>query len=574
MSKRKLRSESWFGPSDREGFLKRSWLKNQGTPDEYFDGRPVIGICNTFSELTPCNGHLRELAEKVKRGVIEAGGYPLEFPVMSLGESVIKPTAMLFRNLVSMDVEESIRGNPLDGVVLLTGCDKTTPALMMGAASCDLPTIVVSGGPMLDGRYKGKKLGSGTDVWKLGEEVKAGRISVKELRDVESGMHRSAGHCMTMGTASSMACLVEGLGMALAGNGTIPAVDANRNLLAQMSGRRIVEMVEENLCMSDILTRKAFENSVRVNAAIGGSTNAIIHLQALAGRMNVPLTLDDWDELGANIPTIVNLMPAGEYLMEEFCYSGGMQVVLKTMNDANLLHSDCKTVTSRTIAEVCQDAENYNEDVIRPIINPLVEKGGIAVLRGNLAPRGAVIKVSAASPNLMQHTGKAVVFDTIEDYKARIDDPDLDIDENSIMVLKNCGPKGYPGMPEVGNMTLPAKLIKKGVKDMIRISDARMSGTAYGTVILHVVPEAADAGPLAAVKTGDEISVNVDKRELSLLISDAELASRMENIVPLPAQMSSGYQKLYHDHVLQADEGCDWGILKPKRGAGVPRDSH
>ena len=574
MTKKKLRSTEWFGSLDRDGFLKRSWLRNQGTPDEAFDGRPIIGICNTASELSPCNAHLGDISEKVKRGVLEAGGYPFEFPVMSVGESIVKPTAMLFRNLISMDVEESIRANPLDGVVLLVGCDKTTPALVMGAASCDIPTIVVSGGPMLNGRFKGGTLGSGTDVWRFAEEVKAGEISVAEFMSAESGMHRSNGSCMTMGTASSMACIMEAMGIALPGNGTIPAVDARRKLLAQHSGRRIVDMVQQDIRLSDILTREAFENAIQTTAAIGGSTNAVIHLQAIAKRLGVSLSLGDWDTIGRDIPTIVNLMPAGEYLMEDFHYAGGLQVVNKALLAHGKLNGSHRTVTGKTVAENCRDAVNYNDDVIRPWQNGLTANGGIAVLKGNLAPSGCVVKPSAASPELMNHRGRAVVFETIEDYHAKIEDPDLDIDESCIMVLKNCGPRGYPGMPEVGNMGLPPKILKKGITDMVRISDARMSGTAYGTVVLHVAPEAAVGGPLALVENGDEIEINVDTRRIELLISDDELEARRSKWTAPPPTMETGYQRLYHDHVEQADQGCDWDILASKRGVAVARDSH
>ena len=574
MNKKTFRSSKWFGPKDKDGFLKRSWLRNRGVPDEYFDGRPVIGICNTYSELTPCNAHFRDLAERVKRGVYEAGGYPLEFPVMSLGESVMKPSPMLFRNLVSMDVEESIRANPIDGVVLMVGCDKTTPALVMGAASVDLPSIVVSGGPMLNGRFKGRTLGSGTDVWRFGEDVKAGRMSTDDLFAAESGMHRSAGSCMTMGTPSPMACMVEAMGLALPGNGSAPAPDAERNMIAQMAGRRIVDLVKEDVKISRILTREAFENAIRTTAAIGGSTNAVIHLIAIARRLGVPLDLSDWDKFGRDIPTVVNLMPAGEYLMEDFHYAGGLQAVNKALLARELLHGDHVTVNGRTVTGNCAEAENYNEDVIRPMDKALTDDGGIAVLRGNLAPDGCVLKPSAASPDLMKHKGKAVVFESIEDYHDRIDAPDLDVDKNSILVLKGCGPKGYPGMPEVGNMSLPAKLLKEGVVDMVRISDARMSGTAYGTVILHVAPEAAVGGPLAFIENGDQIELDVDARKLDLLVSDEELDRRRAAWTPPPPRMETGYQRLYHDHVEQADKGADWGILSGVRGSEVPRDSH
>jgi L-arabonate dehydrase len=574
MSEQKFRSSKWFGPKDKDGFLKRSWLRNRGVPDEYFDGRPVIGICNTYSELTPCNAHFRDLAERVKRGVYEAGGYPLEFPVMSLGESVMKPSPMLFRNLVSMDVEESIRANPIDGVILMVGCDKTTPALVMGAASVDLPSIVVSGGPMLNGRFKGRTLGSGTDVWRFGEDVKAGRMTTDDLFAAESGMHRSAGSCMTMGTASSMACMAEAMGLALPGNGSAPAPDAERNMIAQMAGRRIVDLVKEDVKISQILTREAFENAIRTTAAIGGSTNAVIHLLAIARRLGVPLDLADWDNFGRDIPTVVNLMPAGEYLMEDFHYAGGLQAVNKALLAKGLLHGDHVTVNGRTVTQNGAEAENYNEDVIRPMDKALTDDGGIAVLRGNLAPDGCVLKPSAASPELMKHKGKAVVFESIEDYHDRIDAPDLDVDKNSILVLKGCGPKGYPGMPEVGNMSLPAKLLKEGVVDMVRISDARMSGTAYGTVILHVAPEAAVGGPLAFIENGDQIELDVDARKLDLLVSDEEMDRRRAAWTAPPPRMETGYQRLYHDHVEQADKGADWGILSGVRGSEVPRDSH
>ena len=571
---RKFRSAEWFGRAGKDGFIHRSWMKNQGLPHDLFDGRPVIGICNTFSELTPCNAHFRKIAEHVKRGVYEMGGLPLEFPVMSLGETNLRPTAMLFRNLASMDVEESIRANPIDGVVLLVGCDKTTPALLMGAASCDLPAVAVSGGPMLSGRFRGGEIGSGTDVWRFSEDVKSGRMSLADFMEAESCMSRSACHCMTMGTASTMACMVEALGMGLPGNAAIPAVDSRRYVLAHMAGRRIVEMVREDLYMSRILTREAFENAVRVNGAIGGSTNAVIHLIALAGRIGVELTLDDWDRLGRDVATIVDLMPSGRFLMEDFYYAGGLPAVMRPLGEADMLHRDALTVNGRTLWENCAEAVNDNAEVIRPLDNPLTESGGIAVLRGNLAPDGAVIKPSAASPELMRHRGRAVVFENIEHYKQRIADPELDIDETCVMVLKNCGPRGYPGMAEVGNMGLPPKLLEKGVTDMIRVSDARMSGTAYGTVVLHAVPEAAAGGPLALVRDGDMIELDVPARRLHLEVSDDELAERRRAWTPPQAPMPGGYQNLYFDHVLQADRGCDLDFLVGKRGAAVPRESH
>jgi L-arabonate dehydrase len=570
--KKKLRSQAWFGGSTRESFVHRSWMR--GFPADVMDGRPVIGICNTYSELTPCNAHLRTLAESVKKGVWEAGGFPVEFPVMSLGESNLRPTAMLYRNLASMDVEESIRGNPIDGVVLLVGCDKTTPALLMGAASCDLPTIVVSGGPMLRGTFRGENIGSGTDLWRFSEDVKAGRMSAADFSAVESGMNRSAGSCNTMGTASTMASLVEALGVGLPGNAAIPAVDSRRSVLAHLAGRRIVALVHEDIRLSRILTREAFENAIRVNAAIGGSTNAIIHLIAIAGRLGVPLTVDDWDRLGRDVPTVLDLMPSGRFLMEDFAYAGGLQPIIRQLAESDLIHRDALTVNGNTIWESAFDAEVYNADVIRPVTAPLTASGGIAVLKGNLAPDGAVIKPSAATPALMHHTGRAVVFENIEDYRARIDDPALDIDESSVMVLKNCGPRGYPGMAEVGNMSLPAKLLARGITDMVRISDARMSGTAYGTVVLHVVPEAAVGGPLALVRNGDLVSLDVEARSLQLQVDEDELTRRRTEWTTPASTAMPGYQTLFVERTLQADQGCDLDFLTGRRSAGIPRDSH
>jgi L-arabonate dehydrase len=567
-----LRSQQWFGRQDRDGFAYRSWVKGKGVPHDQFDGRPVIGICNTFSELTPCNSHFRTLAEQVKIGVYEAGGFPLEFPVMSLGETLLRPTAMLYRNLASMDVEESIRGNPVDGVVLLMGCDKTTPSLLMGASSADLPTIGVSGGPMLNGKWRGQELGSGTGVWSMSEQVRAGTLKLADFFEAESCMHRSHGHCMTMGTASTMASMVEALGVGLPGNAAYPAVDGRRNVLARQAGRRIVEMVHADQKLSSILTREAFENAIRVLAAIGGSTNAVIHLKAIAGRIGVPLSIDDFDRLASESPCLVNLQPSGEHLMEDFCYAGGLPAVMKEI--APTLHLDHVTATGQTVRENIADAQNYDPRVIKTVAAPFKEKAGIAVLRGNLAPRGAVIKPSAATPKLMQHTGRAVVFEDIEDFHTRIDDENLDVDENCILVLKNCGPKGYPGMAEVGNMPLPPKVLRKGITDMVRISDARMSGTAYGTVVLHTAPEAAAGGPLALVKNGDIIELDVAKRRLHLQVSDEELARRRADWKPPKPTLESGYWKLYTDHVLQADEGADLDFLVGKRGAFVPRDNH
>lgn len=567
-----LRSaRGWFGRTDRDGFMHRSWIKNQGYPDDLFDGRPVIGICNTWSELTPCNGHFRELAEYVKRGVYEAGGFPLEFPVMSLGETQLRPTAMLFRNLASMDVEESIRGNPIDGVVLLMGCDKTTPSLMMGAASCDLPTIGLSGGPMLNGKFRGKDVGSGTGVWQMSELVRAGEMTMDEFTAAEGCMHRSKGSCMTMGTASTMASMVESLGVSLPENAAIPAVDARRYRLAQLTGRRIVEMVREDLRLSRILTREAFENAIRTNAAIGGSTNAVIHLLAIAGRIGVKLELADWDRLGSQIPCLLDLQPSGRFLMEDFYYAGGLPAVMREIQ--HLLHRGALTANGRTVGENIAAAPCWNREVIRPLDQPFKEAAGIAVVRGNLAPDGAVIKPSAASAHLLKHRGRAVVFENIEDFHARIDDESLDVDETCVLVLKNCGPRGYPGMSEVGNMPLPPKVLRKGVTDMVRISDARMSGTAYGAVVLHTSPEAAAGGPLALVKSGDMIELDVPARRLHLEVSDEELARRRADW-QAPALPARGWQRLYVQHVQQAHLGADLDFLVGGSGAAVPRDSH
>lgn len=569
-----LRSASWFGSDDKNGFMYRSWMKNQGIPDHHFQNKPVIGICNTWSELTPCNGHLRDLAQRVKNGIREAGGIPVEFPVFSNGESNLRPSAMLTRNLAAMDTEEAIRGNPIDGVVLLVGCDKTTPALLMGAASCNLPTIVVTGGPMLNGKHKGKDVGSGTLVWELHQEYKAGNISLAEFMNAEADMSRSTGTCNTMGTASTMACMAESLGTSLPHNAAIPAVDSRRNVLAHMSGMRIVDMVHEDLTLSKVLTREAFINAIKTNAAIGGSTNAVIHLKAIAGRIGVELSLDDWSH-GYHVPTIVNLKPSGQYLMEDFYYAGGLPAVLKQLFSHNLLSKDTLTVNGQTLWANVMDAPCYNEEVIMNIDAPLVENGGIRILRGNLAPRGAVIKPSAASPHLMKHSGKAVVFESFDDYNARINDAELVIDETSIMVLKNCGPKGYPGMAEVGNMGLPPKLLKKGIKDMVRISDARMSGTAFGTVVLHVAPEAQDLGPLAAVQNGDVITLDTFAGILRLEISDDELANRLAKLASVKSvPIGTGYLSLFKERVLQADEGCDFDFLVGCRGADIPAHSH
>ncbi|WP_341937948.1 IlvD/Edd family dehydratase [Marinimicrobium sp. C2-29] len=572
---RPLRSAQWFGARDKNGFMYRSWMKNQGIPEHHFQGKPVIGICNTWSELTPCNAHFRDLADRVRRGIIEAGGVPVEFPVFSSGESNLRPTAMLTRNLAAMDVEESIRGNPLDGVVLMTGCDKTTPALMMGAASCDIPSIVLTGGPMLNGKHRGQDVGSGTLVWTLHEDYKAGRITLDEFMEAEAGMSRSAGTCNTMGTASTMACVAEAMGMSLPESAAIPAVDARRGALSYLTGMRIVGMVQEDLKPSDIMTRESFINAIRTIAAVGGSTNAVIHLKAIAQRLGVELSLDDWQTYGQPVPTIVDLQPSGRFLMEEFYYAGGLPPVLRRLNEAGLLNADARTVTGRSLGENNAQAECFNEEVIRPLERPLCESGGICVVRGNLAPRGAVLKPSSATHELMHHRGRAVVFEDFEHYKERIMDPDLDVDASSVLVLKNCGPKGYPGMAEVGNMGLPPKLLKQGVTDMVRISDARMSGTAFGTVVLHVTPEARELGPLAAVEDGDWIELDAASGQLNVELSDTELNRRLERLRAAgPAARPGGYMQLYLDHVMQADEGCDFDFLVGCRGAEVPAHSH
>jgi L-arabonate dehydrase len=569
---KKLRSQEWFGGSGKMGFVHRAWLRNQGYPDDYFRGKPVIGICNTFSELTPCNAHLRTIADVVKRGVLEAGGFPLEFPVTSLGETIMRPTTMLFRNLASMDVEESIRANPLDGVVLLTGCDKTTPSTLMGACSVDLPTIVVPGGPMLSGRFRGDTIGSGSLNWMIKEKQKTQNFSDEDLLEAEICSARSSGHCNTMGTASTMATMVEALGLTLPGMSAIPAVDSRKNLMAQLSGRRIVEMVIEDLKLSDILTREAFENSIVVNAAVGGSTNLIIHLLALAGRIGVDLKLDDFDTIGSKIPLLVNLMPSGKYLMEDYFYAGGLQVVIKEL--ARLLHGNTVSVNGKSIIQNSENAVCYNSDVIASIDKPFQKEAGIAVLKGNLCENGAVIKPSAATPGLMQHRGKAVVFEDIEDYHARIDDSDLDIDESCVIVLKGVGPKGYPGMPEVGNVDLPEKLLRKGVKDMVRISDGRMSGTAYGTVVLHISPESSIGGTLALVQNGDVITLDVPNRKLTLDVPEDEIARRRAEWNPPVPLATRGYVKIHLDHIQQAHEGADLDFLRGGSGSTVTRDLH
>ncbi|WP_448104107.1 IlvD/Edd family dehydratase [Pedobacter panaciterrae] len=568
---KKLRSQQWFGKNGKDGFIYRAWMKNQGIPADEFQGKPVIGICNTWSELTPCNAHFRELAESVKRGVIEAGGFPVEFPVMSLGETLIKPTAMLYRNLVSMDVEESIRANPIDGVVLMCGCDKTTPALVMGACSVDIPSIVVSGGAMLTGKFQGKNIGT-SDIWRFSESVRSGIMSEEELNLAEAGMCRSRGHCAVMGTASSMACMVESLGLSLPGNAAIPAADSSRKVLAQFSGRRIVDMVREDLKPSDVLVRKAFENAIKVNAAIGGSTNFVIHLLAIAGRVGIDLTIDDFDKYSAGIPLIANLQPSGEHFMEDLYYAGGLPAVMKEMQ--SFLNAECITVNGRNIGQNLERAQTLNQEVIASVESPFKLDSGVAVLKGNLCPEGAIIKPSAANARLMQHTGKAVVFENIEDYKLRIDDPELVVDADSVLVLKNTGPKGYPGMPEVGNMGLPKKMLDLGVTDMVRVSDGRMSGTGFGTVVLHVSPETAENGTIALVKDGDMIELDVAGRRLSLLVPDEELDQRRALLADPVNQFKRGYARLYVEHVEQAHLGADFDFLKGNSGSEVLRDSH
>ncbi|MRI01828.1 dihydroxy-acid dehydratase [Kriegella sp. EG-1] len=569
--KKKLRSQGWFGKSGKDGFIYRAWMKNQGHPDDEFSGKPVIGICNTWSELTPCNGHLRELADHVKRGVWEAGGFPLEFPVMSLGETLMKPTAMLFRNLASMDAEESIRGNPIDGVVLLGGCDKTTPSILMGACSVDIPSIFVSGGSMLTGKYRGKDIAT-SDIWRFSEANRNGKLDNDEFRLAEAMMCRSDGHCAVMGTASTMACMVEALGVTLPHNAAIPASDSRRKVLAHLSGRRIVDMVKEDLTLSKIMTREAFENAIMVNAAVGGSTNFVVHLLALAGRIGVDLTLEDFDKFSANIPLLANLQPSGKFMMEDFYYAGGLPVVIKELREH--LNNTAITANGKTIGENTEDVTCYDRETIGTTKDPIKEDSGIAVLRGNLCPNGAIIKPSAATPELMQHKGKAVVFENIEDYKERVDDPNLDIDETSVMVLKNVGPKGYPGMPEVGNMGLPKKLLAKGVTDMVRISDGRMSGTAFGTVVLHVAPEAAAGGAFGLIESGDVIELDVANRKLTLHVTDEILAERRAKWKPQDLGIHRGYVKMFIDHTEQADKGVDLDFLKGKSGSEVTRDSH
>ncbi len=571
MAESKLRSSEWFGRKGKLGFIYRAWMKNQGIPDYEFNNKPVIGICNTWSELTPCNAHFRELAESVKRGILEAGGFPVEFPVMSLGETLMKPTAMLYRNLASMDVEESIRANPLDGVVLLCGCDKTTPSLVMGACSVNIPTIVVSGGPMLTGRHNGKGIGT-SDIWRYHDDLRENKINEEEMLTIEAAMCRSRGHCAVMGTASTMACMVESLGLSLPGNAAIPAADSRRKVLAQLSGLRIVDMVREGVKLSDILTKNAVENAIKVNAAIGGSTNFLIHLLAIAGRIGVPLSINDFDTLSANIPLIVNLQPSGNYFMEDLFYAGGLQAVMKELDD--ILNHECITANGKTIKENYSNGINCNTEVIASTSQPFNIAGGLAVLKGNICENGAVIKPSAASAHLMKHTGKAIVFENIDEYKDRIDDDNLEVDETNILVLKNVGPKGYPGMAEVGNMGLPKKLLAKGITDMVRISDGRMSGTGFGTVVLHVSPEAALGENFAVIKTGDLITLDVPNRTLSVELSDEELQARKALFKPLPPVTDRGYVQLYIRHVQQAHLGTDLDFLTGSSGSIVTKDSH
>ena len=563
-----LRSNAWFHGDQYEHLARRAWLRSEGLGDAAFDGRPVIGICNSWSELTNCNAHLRQVAEAVKRGVWAAGGVPLEFPTISLGEMFMKPTTMLFRNLMSMDVEESITANPIDGVVLLCGCDKTTPAQLMGAASADIPSIMVTGGPMLSGRWHGRPLGSGTDGRKLFEDLRAGRIGEEQWAEVEGCISRSAGHCTVMGTASTMAAMAESLGMMLSGGAAIPAVDARRYQLAESSGRRIVSMVQEDLKPSRILTRKAFENAVRTDMAIGGSTNAVVHLLAIAGRAGVDLSLDDFDRISRDTPYIADIKPSGQYLMEDFFYAGGLPCVMKEL--LPLLHGSAMTVSGRTVAEELQGVEIRDRKLIRSLKDPLDAEGGTAVLYGNLAPNGAVIKQTAASPHLLRHRGKAFVFERYETLRARIEDDDLDVDENTVLVLKNAGPLGGPGFPEWGHLPIPGKLLRAGVNDIVRVSDARMSGTSFGTDVLHVSPESAVGGPFAAVRTGDEIELDVPDRRIELRVEDNEIRRRLQARPPTAPHYRRGYGKLFMDQVTQAHLGCDFRFLAREPDTDAP----
>jgi dihydroxy-acid dehydratase len=568
-----LRSAQWYAGSGRDAYIHRAWMR-RGLPGHAFDGRPQIAIANTASDLTPCNSHLDEVAASVKQGVWEAGGVPLNLPVVSLGETQVRPTAMLWRNLAAMATEEMLRANPVDGVVLLGGCDKTIPSLLMAAASVDLPALVVPGGPMLTGHFRGAPLGCGTDVWRLGEEVRAGNLPAETFHESESAMIRSRGHCNTMGTASTMACLAEALGMTIPGVAGIPAPDSRLLERAHHSGRLATELVAAGRRPSAVLTAGSFRNAIVALAAIGGSTNGVVHLLALAGRLGIELTLDDFDRIGSGVPLLVDLQPAGRHLMEDLHRAGGLLAVLAEV--ADLLDPEATCVTGRPLVEHLRGAAVTDPEVIRPRAEPLREAAGIAVLRGNLCPDGAVIKPAAATPELLRHRGPAVVFESIEDLRARLDDPDLEVDEDSVLVLRGCGPKGYPGMPEVGNMALPAKLLARGVRDMVRISDGRMSGTAYGTVVLHVAPEAAAGGPLALVRSGDPIVLDVPARSLHLDVPPAELARRAPSAAAAAAYAApgSGWQRLYIDHVLQADRGADLDFLVGTRGSEVTRESH
>lgn len=567
-----LRSQAWLADSGKNGFIARSHLRATGLTDDAFDGRPVIGIANSWSDLNPCNGHLRQLADSVRHGVLEGGGLPMEFPTMSLGEPLMRPTSMLYRNLMSIDIEETLRANPIDAVVLLGGCDKTTPAQLMGAASVDLPTVVVTGGPMVSGSFRGCPIGSGTDLWRFNEEVRAGRMDSADVAEAEAGIHRSAGHCMTMGTASTMACLTEAMGMQLSGGAALQAVSGGRRRIAERSGRRAVEMARSGGPRpSDILTRRAFENAARVNAAIGGSTNAVLHLLALAGRVGVDMALDELDRLSRDVPMLVDLKPSGRHLMADFEEAGGMPALLREL--LSLLDPDAITVDGRTLGELAHDARTHRPEVIRDLQRPVLPPDtGTAVLYGNLCPQGAVVKRSAAEPDLLTHRGPALVFDDIDTYVRAADDPTLDVDADSVLIVRNCGPRGYPGMPEIGNLPIPIRLLEAGVTDMVRICDARMSGTSYGTVILHVAPEAAVGGPLALVQNGDTVVLDVPSRRLEVDITDAELERRRARWTPPPARRQ-GWAGLYADHVLQADQGADLDFLVGNRGHDVPRTS-
>ncbi len=561
MSERKLRSGQWFRDPGYYGFARRAWLRAEGFNRDIFDGRPVIGIANSWSELNNCNAHLKQVAEAVKRGVWLAGGVPLEFPTISLGEMFMRPTSMLYRNLMAMDVEESIRANPIDGVVLLCGCDKTTPAQLMGAASADVPAIAVPGGPMLAGEWRGRRLGAGTDGRKLFDLYRTGRVTEEEWCEIEAGIARSSGHCAVMGTASTMACAAEALGMTLPGCAAIPAPDSRRLAIAESSGRRIVEMARQDLRPSCIMTREAFENAIAVTMALGGSTNAVVHLVAIAGRLGIDLPLAIFDAISRRTPCIADVKPSGEHLMEDFFAAGGVPAVMREI--LPLLHAGCMTVNARTVSENVAAAGCWNRAVIRPASDPLYPEGGTAILFGNLAPDGAVIKQSAASPRLLQHRGRAYVFENRERMLAEIDKPDLAVDENTVLVMKNCGPKGGPGMPEWGHIPMPKALLERGVEDIVRISDARMSGTSFGTVVLHVAPESAAGGPLAAVRTGDEIVLDVPRRRLELCVAEDEIARRLAAFTPPPPAYTRGYGKLYLEHVMQANLGCDFDFLRP-----------